>query len=150
MDKRQENRQTMWETVEDVLDDNKAAVDTIPSFTESVVTFKTKAALARSKIQEADIMTKGKTKVKDDTQDDLIDSLVPAISTLRVYARKEKKTELEAKASLSPSEIRALHDTELKDTTGTTTGLIGQESSGLLKQTVTKTACCSPRAPGIW
>jgi hypothetical protein len=62
---------------------------------------------------------------------------VPAISTLRVYARKEKKTELEAKASLSPSEIRALRDTELKDTAGTIIGLIDQESSGILSHGMT-------------
>ena len=75
MDKKQENRQTMWETVEDVLDDNKATVDPIPSFAESVANFKTTAALARSKIQEADTMTKSKTKAKDDTVNDLIASL---------------------------------------------------------------------------
>jgi hypothetical protein len=137
MDKRQENRQTMWETVEDVLDINKATVDTIPSFAESVAEFKTKAAAARLKIQEADTMTKGKTKAKDDTVDELIASLVPAISTLRVYARKEKKTELEAKATLSPSEIRGLRDTELKDTAGTIIGLIEQEASGLLSHGMT-------------
>ena len=137
MDKRQENRQTMWETVEDVLDGNKPTVDAIPSFAESVANFKTKAAAARLKIQEADTMTKGKTKAKDDTVDALLGSLVPAISTLRVYARKEKKTELEAIAALSPSEIRGLRDTQLKDTAGTIIGLIDQESSGLLSHGMT-------------
>ena len=137
MEKRQENRQTMWEAVEKVLDDNQEAVDTVPAFAQSVQKYKTKSAEARLKQQDADKITKGKTKSKMETIEALHASLIPAISTLRVYARKEHKTELEAKISYSPSDLRAMRDTELKDIAGTIIALIDQEAPGLAQHGLT-------------
>ena len=137
MDKRQENKQSMWETVEDVLDTNKEDVDKIPAFAESVGNFKTKAASARIRLKEAENATKGKARVKEDAGQSLITALVAVTSALRVYAHKERKTELEAKVSMSPSDIKGLRDTELKDVSKMVIGLADENAAAIIPHGIT-------------
>ena len=137
MDKRQENKQSMWETVEDVLDTNQEEVSKIPAFAESVGNFKTKAAAARIRLKEAENATKGKARVKEDAGQSLIAALVAVTSALRVYAHKEHKTELEAKVSMSPSDIKGLRDTELKDVAKMVIGLADENAAVLIPHGIT-------------
>ena len=115
MDKKQENRQTMWDGVEQVLDDNSTVIGTNQEFQNSVQNFKTTKQACKTKFQSADNASKGKVEVKDKTSDVLIDSLKSATASLCVLGHKTNNTELETKMDIPASHWTNTRDTVLVD-----------------------------------
>ena len=113
MDKHHENKLTMYLGVKSVLDENKAKTDTVPAFAGPLAKFASTVGAVERKSKEFDMAVTGRTQVKTDAEEALIDELLPAISSLAAYAFGVKDTELLAKASVPESTIRRLRDTEV-------------------------------------
>jgi len=114
MDKRQENSQTMWDSVDTVLSDNEEIVDGIAEFKASAKNFRTKKKAAIAKFEEADDKPKGKVAEKDVTAEELIKSADNACSAIAAYAHKNGDLELSAKVNISTTEWHLMRDTVLK------------------------------------
>jgi len=131
MNKKHENKQTMWDSVDKILDENQAIVATIAGFVTSVAAFKTQKNAAEAKLQEADLAHKGKVEEKDNALKDLIPSLTAACSSLTVYANKTNDAELVKKSSISPSDWNAMRDTVLRDTAKAVIDMVDAHASDL-------------------
>ncbi|HVN48262.1 MAG TPA: hypothetical protein VMU30_05510 [Bacteroidota bacterium] len=108
-------RQTMWDGVEQVLDDNSTIIAKNKEFLNSVQDFETTKQACKAKFQLADNTPKGKVEVKDKTSDALITSLKSASASLCVFAHKTNNTELETKMDIPPSHWTNTRDTVLVD-----------------------------------
>lgn len=136
MNKKQENKQTMWEAIIKLLDLNKEKVDAIPAFAESVVRLRQVMDSARRKIAEADNIMKGKAQEKMQAENELISMLVPVLAAIRVHAHKDGKAELEKKVDLTPTDLKEMRDTELKDSAVTLIALANEYASDLVQHGV--------------
>jgi hypothetical protein len=132
MDKRQENRQSMWGGLGTVLMENKASVEKIPAFAEAVKDFTVTTAKARDEIAIADTSTDGKVAAKDAAEDLLIRSLTATCASLKAYAHKTGNAELAVKADYAPSDLFNMRDTELEDTTAIIIGLADEHAADLV------------------
>ena len=113
MDKHRENKLTMYLGVKSVLEENVTKTDTLPALGAPIAKFNLTVAAIEAKSKEFDLAATGKTQVKTDTLEELIDELVPAVSSLAAYAHAKKNTELLAKASVPESTFQRLRDTEI-------------------------------------
>ncbi len=113
MDKRNENNQTMWESVDSVLNDNETTVNSIAELKNFVDDFRAKKKTAALKFKEADDTPKGKVAEKDANALLLIKSADNACSAIAAYAHKTGNLELAAKAAISTTEWHLMRDTEL-------------------------------------
>jgi len=113
MNKHHENKLTMYLGVESVLEENSDKTSTLPALAGCVAKFKTLIGTIHNKSKEFDSVATGKTQVKWDAEEALLDELLPAASSLMAYAQQKKDIELAAKAAVTESGLRKLRDTEL-------------------------------------
>ncbi|MGD1046695.1 MAG: hypothetical protein ABR936_15410 [Bacteroidota bacterium] len=138
MNKKQENKQTMWEAILKLFNQNKAKVDANPGFASSVAALVQTTDAARKKISEADNAIKGKAQEKAAAEDALIATLVPVLAALRIHAHKENHSELWMKVDLSPSDLKGMRDTALKDVAVMLIALANEYTTDLVQHGIGK------------
>lgn len=146
MDKHRENKLTMYLGVKSVLEENVTKTDTLPALGAPIAKFNLTVAAIEAKSKEFDLAATGKTQVKTDTLEELIDELVPAVSSLAAYAHAKKNTELLAKASVPESTFQRLRDTEIVTKANGLFELVEANVSKLADYGVTAEALTSLRA----
>lgn len=113
MNKRMENKLTMYEGVNVLFRDNTATVDSIPTLKESVERFKTTLASIPLKVSEVNNASTGKAAVKNQLEDELVTLLLPIAAGLYISAKKQNNVELMEKVRITESGLRKYRDTDL-------------------------------------
>jgi hypothetical protein len=113
MNKRQENKFTMYEGVLTFFRTNTETVNSVQMLKDSVDGFGSTVAALRLKSTEVSNASTGKTAVKSQAEDDLVSILLPVAAGLFVFAKKQNNAELKEKAKLTESHLRTVRDTEL-------------------------------------
>ena len=113
MNKAQENKLTMHESVDSLLNNNAEKTAEIPAFDVSITSFRADLAELKKKSLVYENATAGKSESKWSAEDDLIESLLPVASALNVIAMRNKNPELREIANVTETFLRRLRDTEL-------------------------------------
>jgi hypothetical protein len=113
MNKRQENKFTMYEGMSTLFRTNTETVNSVQMLKDSVDEFGATVTAIRTKSEEVSNASTGKTAVKSQAEDNLIAVLLPMASGLYVYAKKQNNSELKEKAKLTESQLRNVRDTAL-------------------------------------
>lgn len=113
MTKSEENINSMFKAVSSLLTSNQAKVDTLPALATSVSNFNQKLGEIQSKDAEYTHLTSGKTDMKNDAEEDMIEAVLPIASALNVYAKINGKTDLKENSKVTVSDLRRLRDSEL-------------------------------------
>lgn len=116
MNKREENKYTMYKAVEKILDENISIVNTIPALLQAVNKFKTALNDLSDKDNDYLNITKGSADKKKSNEVQLIDRLINISGALYVYARSVKNEELISISKLNKSSLTKIRDTELLQT----------------------------------
>ncbi len=112
MNKRQENKLTMYEGLLTLLQANSDKTQTVGGFTEAVNEFNTVITDLKTKSIEADGVSVGKTSVKWVAEDALVAALLPVCSALFIYGRKQGIIEIKERVDITEGKLRAMRDTE--------------------------------------
>lgn len=113
MNKRQENKLTMYEGLLALLQDNGDRIRSINGFADSVAKLSGIMDEIKTKSIEVDEAAAGKTSGKYSAQDALIECLLPVCSALYLFGRKESSNKIMERASTTESRLRNLRDSEL-------------------------------------
>lgn len=113
MNKREENKYSMYKGVEKVLDENASVITPMTAFNDSVKSFKSILQQISDKDNQYRTVSKGATATKDNAEDDLIEIILKVASSAYVYGRKTKNESLKALCKVTPSELRQMRDTVL-------------------------------------
>ncbi len=113
MNKGQEDRATMHKAVDTLLDENAEKTAEIPAFEITKTKFKADVSELNGELLYFDNAIAGKTKSKWNAEDDLIYTLLPIASALKVVAKQKKDPELAEKVNISETSLRRMRDTEL-------------------------------------
>ena len=145
MTRQHENKLTMYFAIQTFLENNAAKIGGLAALVTVVGLFKALVTKIKDKMKEIDQAATGKTKVKAEAEEALLDELIPAISALGAYAHAEGKTELEAKADVSESTFRRMRDTEVVPKATGLADLLEQNIAHLADYGVTAEAVASVR-----
>ncbi len=113
MTKRNENRLTMYEGLITLLQSNGTKVQKIPGFALGVEDLIAHVQTIKAKSNEVVTVSAGKTDAKYNAADALIESAMPVVSGLHVFARKERNAELQALTNVTEYKLRRKRDTDL-------------------------------------
>ncbi len=113
MNKQLENKLTMYMGVASVRGENSAKTATLPALDESITKFGNVIGSIERKAKEIDAVATGKTVLKTECEDLLMEELMPAVNALSAYAHKVGDTVLAVKSNVTESAIRRLRDTEI-------------------------------------
>ena len=113
MTKTHENKLTMYEAVQTILDANASKAAAIPAFAGSVTKFKGLIQSIKGKSMEYLGASAGKAAAKGQAEEDLLTILTPVASGLFVMAVAQKNVELQEKVTLSERAMRRARDTEV-------------------------------------
>ena len=115
MTDKQENKRSMYLTVEKVCNDNNNIWNTMPAFVETFTDFQTILADidAQARIQEG--KTTGITQNKQKEEDEMIQATIEIAAAVYAYAARIGDNELKAKVNYTPSRLHRSRDTILKD-----------------------------------
>ncbi|MFA6978815.1 MAG: hypothetical protein WC209_05775 [Ignavibacteriaceae bacterium] len=119
MQRIEENKLEMFESVKAVLNKNKTAVDTLPALVEAQTEFADLIADIIKTDKEYGTATVGKVAVKNSVENELIDVLLPLKGALASLARKTKNTELALLVKFTKTDLQRLGDTDLKNKVST-------------------------------
>ena len=129
MNKRQENKLTMYKGVSDLLGNNGTITATIPAFAATIAEFDETVDAISAKASEAQTVTKGKTAVKNQAALDLIDMCVRISAGLGIHAVQTNDLELEAKVDFTETGLGSLRDTMLAMTAETLLALAKEHAT---------------------
>lgn len=146
MNKRQENKLTMYEGVLTFFSANADTINNVPMLKDSVVGFNSIITALRLKSTEAENASTGKTAVKSQAEDNLVSLLLPVASGLFVYARKQNKNELKEKARITETILRRLRDTELASKGDLIASLATEQIANLTPAGITDTMIADLKA----
>lgn len=113
MDKRQENRLTMYEALLMLLQSNNEKTQVVGTFAGTVTELAGLVSAVKSKSIEVDIATVGKVVAKEGAQEALMAALLPACSALYVIGRKQHNMEIQGRVNISETKLHRMRDTEL-------------------------------------
>lgn len=113
MNKREENKFTMYQGIKDLLTENQSSVATIPAFEESFQIFQTLLSQIAEKDQKYQNISVGAAEKKNQAEDELIDTVVAASSALRVFARRQRDEDLKKSSKVTPTGLKRMRDSEL-------------------------------------
>ena len=113
MNKRQENKLTMYEGLLTLLQANSAMGASITGFNDAVTQLSSLITTLKEKSTEVDSVTVGKVAVKSVAADALIAALLPVCSALYVYSRKQNIPEIKGRVGITEARLHAIRDTEL-------------------------------------
>ena len=113
MNKREENKYTMYQGIKDLLTENQSSVATIPAFEESFKIFQDLLSRIADKDQKYQNISVGAAEKKNQAEDELIDTVVAASSALRVYARRQRDEDLRKSSKVTPTALKRMRDGDL-------------------------------------
>lgn len=113
MNKRFENRLTMYEGLLTLLQANSTKVQSVGGFADAVTAFAGVVTAIKAKSTEVDGATAGKAASKYNAEDALVDALIPIASALYMHGRKQGNAELTERTKITEGKLRAMRDTEL-------------------------------------
>ncbi len=113
MTKRNENRLTMYEGLLTLLQVNSSRVQTIPGFASGVEDLNALVDAIKAKSTEVITVGAGKTDAKNNAADALIETAMPVVSGLHIFARRGKNAELKSLTNVSEYKLRRKRDTDL-------------------------------------
>jgi hypothetical protein len=113
MNKKQENKLTMYEGLLVLLQLNSARTQAIAGLADRVTEFAGFVSAIKSKWVEVDIASVGKVAAKYDAQEVLIAALVPACAALYVLGRTQNNMEIRGRTNISETKLHGMRDTEL-------------------------------------
>ena len=119
MQRIEENKLEMFESVQAVLNKNNTAVATLPALAEAKTEFTDLIADIIKTDKEYGTATVGKVAVKNSVENELIDVLLPLKGALASLARKTKNTELALLVKFTKTDLQRLGDTDLKNKVST-------------------------------
>lgn len=129
MNKREENKLTMYEGLLTLLQANSAKVQSVGGFADAIAELTAIVGGIKAKETELGGATAGKAAAKYNAEDALVAALLPVSSALYMYGRKQNDTELQERAKTTEARLRTLRDTELASF-GTTIGELATAHSG--------------------
>lgn len=115
MTKNQENRFTMYLTVQDFVEKNFSKVNALPRFMEFWAGFTNCIADIQTHRGVQEASKKGFAKEKDKFKDTLLNQVLSILKKLKAYAMVEENSVLEAELDYSESNIKRSADTILRD-----------------------------------
>jgi hypothetical protein len=110
---KQSNKLVMYDSIARYLRENSATVNTIPKFTQALTKFEAAIEAIRTKEDERQVSTKGKTEAKYNAEEDLINAILKIASGLFPYAINTNNTELRELADVNYSGLDRLKDVDL-------------------------------------
>jgi hypothetical protein len=113
MEKRLENKLTMYEGVVSLLKDSQDKVDIVPGFKESAATLSSIVTYIKNKSIESNNVSAGKTAAKRGARKELTKELLPVCSALYIFGRKQNNTEITERTDINGSGLKKMRDTEL-------------------------------------
>jgi BMFP domain-containing protein YqiC len=113
MNRKHENRLTMYEGLLVLLQTNSAKTHSVGAIADTVSELAALVSAIKSKSVEVDIATVGKAAAKYDAHDALIKALLPACAVLYVLGRKQNNTEIQGRANIGGAKFHNMRDTEL-------------------------------------
>jgi hypothetical protein len=113
MNKRQENKLTMYEGLLVLLQNHTGKTQSVGGFAESVTELAAIVSDIKTKSVEVDIATVGKVAAKCSAQEALVAALLPFCAVLHVLGRKQNNAEIQGRTNVSESRLNAMRDTEL-------------------------------------
>ena len=131
MNKRQENKLTMYEGLMSLVRDNGDKIQSINGFSDAVTKFSGIMALIKAKSIEVDEASAGKTSSKYNAEDALIESLLPLCSALYLFGRKEGNTKILERANITESRLRLMRDSELGSYGSAIAEMAAENSQGI-------------------
>lgn len=138
MNKREENKFTMYQGIKDLLTENRSSVATIPAFEESFQIFQDLLDRIATKDQQYQNVSVGAAEKKNQAEDELIDTVVAASSALRVFARRQKNEDLRKSSKVTPTALKRMRDSELLTKAQNTFEAVSQRQSELERFGITK------------
>jgi hypothetical protein len=103
----------MYEGLLSLFQANNAKIQSVGGFTDSVATFVGIVTQLKAKAMEVDSVAVGKTHTKNNAEDAMVEALLPVISALYLYGRKQNNAELQALTNITESRVRTKRDTEM-------------------------------------
>ena len=113
MNKKLENKLTMYEGVWALFGKNTEIVNSVPMLKSSVDEFGTTLAAIHLKSSETSTATTGKAAMKYQAEDDMMTLLLPVAVGLFVYAKKQGNVELMEKVRIAENMLRKIRDADL-------------------------------------
>jgi hypothetical protein len=113
MTNNQENKLTMYEAVQTLLDANGDKTTGNPAFAGAVGRFRSTVEGIKGKSSELEAAGVGRASAKVQAEDQLVSTLMPIASALFVHAGVSSNAELKQKADVSESALRRIRDTDL-------------------------------------
>ncbi|MDP3150488.1 MAG: hypothetical protein Q8N83_15300 [Ignavibacteria bacterium] len=136
MQRIEENKLEMFESVQAVLNKNNTAVATLPALAEAKTEFTDLIADIIKTDKEYGTATVGKVAVKNSVENELIDVLLPLKGALASLARKTKNTELALLVKFTKTDLQRLGDTDLKNKVSTILEIIEANKTTLANYNV--------------
>jgi hypothetical protein len=131
MTNNQENKLTMYEAVQSLLDANSDKTTAVPAFAGTIAKLKGTLQGIKSKATEVEGASAGKVATKNQAEDELLNVLMPVSSALFVLGGAQKDLELKEKANVSESALRKMRDTELVGKASLLLSLANQRAKAL-------------------
>jgi hypothetical protein len=131
MTNNQENKLTMYEAVQTLLDANGDKTAGYPAFGGAVGRFGSTVEAIKGKSSELEGAGMGKVAAKNQAEDELVGALIPITSALFVHAGVKNDPELKQKADVSEWALRRMRDTELVAKASSLLKTANQYASGL-------------------
>jgi len=119
MQRIEENKLEMFNSVAAVLNKNNTAVATLPALVEAKTEFTDLIADIIKTDKEYGTATVGKAAVKNSVENQLIDAALSLKGALASFARKTSNTELALLAKFTKTDLLRLGDTDLKNKVST-------------------------------
>lgn len=113
MNKRQENKLTMYEGLLTLLSSNGAKVSSVAGFDNAVKELSGIISDLKNKSSEVNSVSAGKTAEKHSAEDAMISTLLPVCSGLYVLGRKQNNAKIKEMANVTEGRLHAMRDTEL-------------------------------------
>ncbi len=113
MAKHLENKLTMYNAVQTLLDANAPKVSVIPAYASTVARFKTCVAAIQGRMVQINLATKGKTMTKWAAEDDLIASVLRISAAVFANASATRNIEVKAQSDVRGTHLRRLRDMDL-------------------------------------
>jgi hypothetical protein len=114
LNKTQENKLSMYDTVTAFLDGNEAIVSTVPALVTAKADLATNVEKIRAKGSEKRDSTQGKTQNKYDAEEAMVNAVLEIASPLYSVARRAGDNELKGICDVTEYKLKRMRDTELE------------------------------------
>ena len=131
MNKKLENKLTMYEGLLTLLQANSAKTQSVGGFADAVNEFVAVIDGLKTKSIEVDGAAVGKTSVKHGAEDELVAALLPVCSALFVFGRKQGVYEIKERINTTEAKLRAMRDTEFASFGNAAADMAAENAKGI-------------------